>query len=53
LRRSAEFEDSKMRPEPQAAPAQSAYAAWGYRKIGQSHPWDEAPVYDAMMLDLR
>jgi predicted GNAT superfamily acetyltransferase len=42
-----------MRPEPEAAPAQAAYAAWGYVKVGQSQPWDEAPVYDAMVLDLR
>ncbi|TLQ45059.1 GNAT family N-acetyltransferase [Streptomyces marianii] len=42
-----------MRPEPEAAPAQSAYASWGYRQVGQSHPWEEAPVYDAMVLDLR
>ncbi|MFG3268494.1 GNAT family N-acetyltransferase [Streptomyces bobili] len=42
-----------MRPEPEAAPAQSAYAAWDYRKVGESHPWPEAPVYDAMVLDLR
>ncbi|MFD7447227.1 GNAT family N-acetyltransferase [Streptomyces sp. NPDC059909] len=42
-----------MRPEPEAAPAQSAYAAWGYRKVGRSHPWDEAPVYDCMVLNLR
>jgi GNAT superfamily N-acetyltransferase len=42
-----------MRPEPEAAPAQQAYAAWGYRKVGRSQPWDEAPVYDSMVLDLR
>jgi GNAT superfamily N-acetyltransferase len=42
-----------MRPEPEAAPAQAAYAAWGYRKVGRSHPWDEAPVYDCMVLELR
>ncbi|WP_327189323.1 GNAT family N-acetyltransferase [Streptomyces xinghaiensis] len=41
-----------MRPEPEAAPAQSAYAAWGYRKVGVSHPWEDAPYYDAMVLDL-
>ncbi|WP_405925762.1 GNAT family N-acetyltransferase [Streptomyces sp. NBC_00035] len=41
-----------MRPEPEAAPAQSAYSAWGYRKVGRSHPWEEAPIYDAMVLDL-
>ncbi|GCB49082.1 acetyltransferase [Streptomyces sp. NL15-2K] len=42
-----------MRPEPEAAPAQSAYAAWGYRNVGVSHPWDEAPLYDCMVRDLR
>lgn len=41
-----------MRPEPEAAPAQSAYASWGYRQVGKSHPWEEAPVYDAMILEL-
>lgn len=42
-----------VRPEPEAAPARAAYAAWGYRRVGRSHPWAEAPVYDAMVLDLR
>ncbi|MFE6176066.1 GNAT family N-acetyltransferase [Streptomyces sp. NPDC056464] len=42
-----------MRPEPEAAPAQSAYAAWGYRKVGVSHPWDDAPLYDCMVRELR
>lgn len=42
-----------VRPEPEAAPAQSAYAAWGYRKLGPSRPGDDAPVYDAMVLRLR
>ncbi|MEU5425993.1 GNAT family N-acetyltransferase [Streptomyces olivoreticuli] len=41
-----------MRPEPEAASAQVAYANWGYRKIGRTQPWDEAPVYDSMILDL-
>jgi GNAT superfamily N-acetyltransferase len=41
-----------MRPEADAAPAQAAYAAWGYRTIGQTRPWDEAPVYDSMVLTL-
>jgi len=41
-----------MRPEPGAAPAQSAYAAWGYRKVGVSHPWEEAPLYDCMIREL-
>ncbi|MEU3351019.1 GNAT family N-acetyltransferase [Streptomyces sp. NPDC037389] len=42
-----------MRPEPEAAPAQRAYEAWGYVKVGRTRPWDEAPVYDAMVLGLR
>lgn len=41
-----------MRPEPEAAPAQSAYAAWGYRKVGVSHPWEDAPLYDCMVREL-
>jgi len=42
-----------VRPEPEAAPARSAYAAWGYRGVGRSHPGEEGPFYDAMVLDLR
>lgn len=41
-----------VRPEPEAAPAQSAYAAWGYRTVGTAHPWEDAPYYTAMVLDL-
>ncbi|MEU1815119.1 GNAT family N-acetyltransferase [Streptomyces roseifaciens] len=41
-----------VRPEPEAAPAQSAYAKWGYRKVGRSHPWEDAPFYEALVLDL-
>lgn len=41
-----------VRPEDEAAPAQSAYAAWGYRSVGTAHPWDDAPYYRAMVLDL-
>ncbi|WP_409469384.1 GNAT family N-acetyltransferase [Streptomyces sp. HC307] len=42
-----------MRPEPEAAPAQSAYAAWGYQNVGVSHPWEEAPLYNCMIRELR
>lgn len=41
-----------VRPEPEAKAAQSAYEKWGYREVGLSHPWDEAPFYTAMVLDL-
>ncbi|MFJ8311449.1 MULTISPECIES: GNAT family N-acetyltransferase [unclassified Streptomyces] len=41
------------RPEPEAAPAQTAYASWGYQKVGQMRPSSEAPTYDVMVLFLR
>lgn len=41
-----------VRPEPEAKAAQSAYAKWGYREVGLSHPWAEAPFYTALILDL-
>jgi GNAT superfamily N-acetyltransferase len=41
-----------VRPEPEAKAAQSAYASWGYREVGLSHPWPEAPYYTTMVLDL-
>jgi GNAT superfamily N-acetyltransferase len=48
------------RPEPLAhllvrvdnAPARSAYAAWGWRKIGQSQPFPDSPVLDALVIPL-
>ncbi|AUH41470.1 GNAT family N-acetyltransferase [Streptomyces sp. CMB-StM0423] len=42
-----------VRPEPEAAPAQAAYGSWGYRKLGKSQPATTAPVYEAMVLQLR
>lgn len=41
-----------VRPEEEAAPARQAYSSWGYQRVGRSHPWEEAPYYDAMILDL-
>ncbi|GAQ55997.1 GNAT family N-acetyltransferase [Streptomyces acidiscabies] len=38
-----------VRPEPEAAPARSAYEAWGYRKLGVSRPFEGAPLYDCML----
>lgn len=35
-----------------AGPAQAAYAAWGYRRAASVIPWDGAPAYDVMVLDL-
>ncbi|WP_329077074.1 GNAT family N-acetyltransferase [Streptomyces niveus] len=42
-----------VRPEPEAEAAQAAYAKWGYREVGTSHPWEEAPFYTAMVLPLK
>lgn len=42
-----------VRPEPEAASARSGYGARGYRKIGVSHPWDEALLYNCMVRELR
>lgn len=41
-----------MRPDPEAEPAQRAYAAWGYRRVARTQPWDDAPIYDLMVRDL-
>jgi GNAT superfamily N-acetyltransferase len=41
-----------VRPEPEAAPARTAYASWGYIKVGQIRPGPELPVYDAMIRPL-
>lgn len=38
--------------EPGNTPARSAYLAWGWRSVGRLQPFPDAPVYDAMMLDL-
>jgi GNAT superfamily N-acetyltransferase len=38
---------------PEAEAAESAYAAWGYRRIGALRPFPDAPTYDAMLLPLR
>ncbi|REF00602.1 GNAT family N-acetyltransferase [Thermomonospora umbrina] len=34
------------------APAQTAYARWGWRKIGKLRPYPDAPHYDALLIDL-
>jgi len=40
-----------VRPEPEAAAAQAAYEAWGYKHVDVSHPWEDAPFYNTMILD--
>ncbi len=34
---------------PDAEPARRAYTAWGYERVGQIQPFEDGPVYDAML----
>lgn len=38
--------------DPGNTPARSAYLAWGWELLGQLQPFPDAPVYDALVLDL-
>ncbi|GIF98230.1 GNAT family N-acetyltransferase [Catellatospora citrea] len=38
--------------QPENVPASAAYANWGWYRIGQLKPFDDAPTYDALILDL-
>lgn len=38
---------------PDNDPARRAYSEWGYRKVGQIRPARRAPIYDAVVLNLR
>jgi ribosomal protein S18 acetylase RimI-like enzyme len=38
---------------PENAPARNAYLSWGWWRLGELQPFDDAPVYDAMMLELK
>jgi GNAT superfamily N-acetyltransferase len=37
---------------PDNGPARSAYVSWGWYKLGELQPFDDAPIYDAMLLEL-
>jgi ribosomal protein S18 acetylase RimI-like enzyme len=37
---------------PDAEPAHLAYTAWGYERVGQIQPFEDGPVYDAMLRSL-
>ncbi|MEU9158787.1 GNAT family N-acetyltransferase [Streptomyces sp. NPDC048424] len=39
-----------VRPDPEAAPARTAYATWGYRKVGRARYGDGHPAYDVLVL---
>lgn len=39
---------------PDNAPAQAAYANWGWQKVARLHPdWDHAPHFDVLVIPLR
>ena len=37
---------------PDNAPARTAYQAWGWCKLGELQPFDDAPIFDAMVREL-
>lgn len=37
---------------PDAEAAQAAYRSWGYRTVGEAHPWEGAALHDVMVFDL-
>ncbi|WP_244409334.1 GNAT family N-acetyltransferase [Streptomyces albofaciens] len=41
-----------LNARPDVEAAQAAYRSWGYRKVGEAHPWDGAALHDVMVLDL-
>ena len=38
---------------PDNTAAQTAYASWGWRKLGGLKPFDDSPTYDAMLIALK
>lgn len=38
---------------PDNEAAQTAYAKWGWHKLGELRPFADAPIFDAMILDLK
>jgi len=48
----ADEERVLLNARPDVAAAQAAYRSWGYRKVGEAHPWDGADLHDVMVLDL-
>lgn len=38
---------------PENTPARTAYRSWGWYELGQLQPFDDAPVFEAMVRDLR
>ncbi|MGP3975504.1 GNAT family N-acetyltransferase [Streptomyces sp. 8N114] len=49
----ADEERVLLNARPDVEAAQAAYRSWGYRKVGEAHPWDGADLHDVMVLYLR
>jgi hypothetical protein len=49
----ANEERATLLVRPEAVPARTAYERWGYARVGAIRPWPGAPLYDAMVLNLR
>ncbi|MFD5556335.1 GNAT family N-acetyltransferase [Streptomyces sp. NPDC127068] len=41
-----------LNARPDVEAAQAAYRSWGYRKVGEAHPWAGAALHDVMVLAL-
>ncbi|HEY2765864.1 MAG TPA: hypothetical protein VGJ13_17935 [Pseudonocardiaceae bacterium] len=37
---------------PDTSAPRHAYRSWGYRPVGQIHPFPDGPIYDAMITSL-
>lgn len=47
-------ERATLTVQPDAAPAQQAYASWGWRKVAQKrNPLPDSPLFDVLLKDLR
>ncbi|ANZ20919.1 acetyltransferase [Streptomyces noursei ATCC 11455] len=42
----------RLHVHPASEAAQAAYRSWGYRKVGEAHPWTGADLHDVMVLNL-
>lgn len=52
LLRNRPEERATLLVRPDNTPAQAAYRSWGWYKLGELQPFDDAPVFDAMVREL-
>lgn len=53
LLRERREERAALLVRPDNTPAYQAYLAWGWHKLGEVQPFPDAPVYDALVCELR